>query len=1128
MIRSLLIVGLSCLLTAAQAQRGKQGSATITVANTVVNEYTTLIADAGSGDIQLAVAASGLNANGRFPNTLQPGDLLLIIQMQGATISGGDNPGFGQITNYNNSGNYEYAEVKSVSGPTGIDLLCGLQHNYTASGRVQVIRVPRYQSLTVASAASITAPAWNGTTGGVLVIETNDFLNLTGATNINVNARGFRGGIDPTANVSAYGVQEYATTNGDFAAEKGESIAGWGVEYDALGGRLGRGAAANGGGGGNAHNHGGGGGANAGDPLLYNGLGNPDISNPSWIQAWNLEVAGFANNVSSGGGRGGYSFSGSNQNALTVAPGNSAWGGDFRRNNAGLGGRPLDYSTGRIFMGGGGGAGEENVDDGGDGGVGGGIVLLRVYGNVTGGGGIRANGGNGGNAQGSVLNGGKDAAGGGGGGGAIILECSGTISNISIEARGGNGGNQDLPINTNEAEGPGGGGGGGYVAVSSSVTQINVSGGNNGTTDSAGLTEFPPNGATRGGAGISIITSPLPRLEFSQNTLCGPGDAILTANLNGQSPEFIWTAALTDAPLFEGNPFTSNITTNQNYWLTACGNAQTIQVAAIINELPQVNAGVDEEICVGGNVQLNGQSNGTISWSNSVWLDDPLSLNPSAQPDTSVEFVLSANLPNGCSASDTVQVSVLPQIDLLVSPTASVCAGGSVELSAQSAGQITWSGPVLFSDTLGSTTTVTASAAADILVLAQADGFCETTATLSLNVFPIPQVNAGADQSVCPGGSITLNGSGEGTLSWAPNALITDLNDMNAAVSPETAVELILLAQSAEGCTNSDTMQLSIGNGLSLITSADTSVCAGSTVNLSVSGGAQYEWLTPEFLDNPLISNPTASPLETTDFIVLASDLSGQCSAQDTIRVTVFPQANLSVSGGGVFCDGEGVQIAVNGAQSVQWTPIDGLDDPNSASPLANPDAETSYTAVYTDVNGCNGNAGSVTVTPGTPALAAFTFEQISNYEVIFSSPGQSGVTYQWQMDGNTLSGDTVMYDFPFDDDYIIQLIASSVCGSDTFTTTIEVVKLVGFEPVTEGLVNVYPNPTAAWVHLQLPEHKSGNSSLRIYDTAGRCVYQTNTAGNAITLNTQEWSKGLYQVVWELHNARYKAKLLLH
>ena len=50
----------------------------------------------------------------------------------------------------------------------------------------------------------------------------------------------------------------------------------------------------------------------------------------------------------------------------------TSWGGDNHKNRGGLGGRPLDYSTGKIFLGGGGGAGDLNESNtiGGSGGNG--------------------------------------------------------------------------------------------------------------------------------------------------------------------------------------------------------------------------------------------------------------------------------------------------------------------------------------------------------------------------------------------------------------------------------------------------------------------------------------------------------------------------------------------------------------------------------------------------------------------------------------------------------------------------------------------------------------------------------------------------------------------------------------
>jgi hypothetical protein len=98
----------------------------------------------------------------------------MIIQMQGASINpvpAGpfstpyDNT-WGTITSYNYCGNYEFAQVLSVSGTNTINLLCGLKKSYRVNGHTQIIRVPRYTTLTVNN--TLTGENWNGNTGGVV------------------------------------------------------------------------------------------------------------------------------------------------------------------------------------------------------------------------------------------------------------------------------------------------------------------------------------------------------------------------------------------------------------------------------------------------------------------------------------------------------------------------------------------------------------------------------------------------------------------------------------------------------------------------------------------------------------------------------------------------------------------------------------------------------------------------------------------------------------------------------------------------------------------------------------------------------------------------------------------------
>lgn len=500
----------------ANAQKAKDGSISLSPGSSttyIPNRYTTLTTSVAAGNTDLFVSdINDLSGSTVFTNSYNPyataalsyGDLIMIIQMQGADITTTDNASYGAITNYNNVGNYELKTVLSVSG--NVITVCGtLSKSYTVSGRnrVQVIRVPRLNNLTIGANAIFAARAWNGSTGGVLAYEVDGNLVVNGR--IDVSGLGFRGGVDDAGNKGDPGTTLWRTTNEDKGAGKGESIAGNASDYNSLlNGYYGKGAPANGGGGGNGRNGGGGGGSNAGNSgslTPYNGTGLKNISVSGWDTAWNLEAANFATDISRGGGRGGYTYSDKNRDAKKDAPGNTNWGQDDRRIEGGHGGRPLDYAGNtKLFMGGGGGSGNGNKNDQGAGGNGGGIIVLLVKGTVSGTGQILANGANGFN----TINPHDYAAGGAGGGGAIVLLSNSTITSVTIRANGGNGGN--ILRTDNRAHGPGGGGGGGYILTTSTTVTRTVNGGNNGTTTSSAVTEFPPNGATMGSPGTIVST----------------------------------------------------------------------------------------------------------------------------------------------------------------------------------------------------------------------------------------------------------------------------------------------------------------------------------------------------------------------------------------------------------------------------------------------------------------------------------------------------------------------------------------------------------------------------------------------------------------------------------------------
>jgi uncharacterized repeat protein (TIGR01451 family) len=223
----------------------------------VINTYYpgTASTAAGATTITLGAATGG---PGGTPTAIATGNLLLVIQMQDASISTLDTVAYGNnstgqgFTALNNAGNYEFVTAASAVPVTGGTLTLtgsgaggGLVFGYDATAATgtkgqatyQVILVPQYTTATLAT-TGLTAEAWNGSTGGVLALDTSDTLTLNGATVV-MDGMGFRGGAGlqmsgvpatppPTAPTSTDFQQPApATYTGTAVGSTGDGEAGW-------------------------------------------------------------------------------------------------------------------------------------------------------------------------------------------------------------------------------------------------------------------------------------------------------------------------------------------------------------------------------------------------------------------------------------------------------------------------------------------------------------------------------------------------------------------------------------------------------------------------------------------------------------------------------------------------------------------------------------------------------------------------------------------------------------------------------------------------------------------------------------------------------------------------------------
>lgn len=581
---------------------GKDGAAG-TLAG-VVNTYYPGTASVSAGVANTCIPVGASTGAG---TAIATDDLLLVIQMQDATINSANTDSYGDGTVGGgagavvvNAGKYEFAVARDAVGGggcavgevpiSGSGANGGLLNGYsnadasTTKGqeRFQVVRVPQH---TTATLDNVTAAPWVTNTaapiglgtGGILAIDVQGELTLanSGVPAANVDGLGFRGG----AGRQLAGDGTGTSTNLDWRlsstinthGSKGEGMAGTPTWVNSAAGPLAtnqpndgypngsmaRGAPGNAGGGstddhpvGNDYNSGGGGGSNGG-----------------------------------AGGRGGFS-----------------WNTGLDRGGVGAAVTP---AITQLVLGGGGGAGTRNNSPGdtlASGGTsGGGLMVLRAGSLSVASGAILS--ADGAAAYNGTLN---DGGGGGGAGGSVIVTVTaGDMSGLTIRARGGRGGdawNISAPgaSPNGNRHGPGGGGGGGVAVYTNTAAPptLDVSGGLAGITTTA-LDNF---GALPGGIGQMLFAAPgmIPglgsgsdcstdltiNLTHTETTVSPGGTATFLATVTNEAPFTPTSGAVTVSITFNadlqptaasGSGWSCSISAPPAPWTVTCTTSDVLQ-----------------------------------------------------------------------------------------------------------------------------------------------------------------------------------------------------------------------------------------------------------------------------------------------------------------------------------------------------------------------------------------------------------------------------------------------------------------------------------------------------------------------------------------------------------------------
>lgn len=896
--------------------------AVITGISSVINTYTPVLGF-NPCDNKLTVEDA---------STFNVGDTVLMIQMKGAVIDSTNTALFGNVTNYNNSGNYEFNYVQSKTGNV-IELKNKLTRQYDIPiGKVQLIRVPYYNNINIID--TLTCLPWDGSKGGVLVLNVQDSVNLY--ADINVSGKGFRGGLgyNPgNASLTCFQNNYFYPSNTIFAAQKGESITSISSNIS-----CGKGTQASGGGGGQGHNSGGGGGGNGG-------------------------IGGF----------GGYQ----------LEPCGSA-----PYDNRGIGGRQPAYSTAtnKIFMGGGGGAG--HADNPGNippaGGNGAGIIIIIADKIVSNSKKIIANGNNGLACVIPVSPDCHDGMGGGGAGGTVLLSVNQYIDNANIETKGGKGADMIGSVPIGGRIGAGGGGGGGLAFLKSATVPTNLTvtntGGANGVLTQDGNSSW---GATPGANGSNLfnLVVPVDNIPFTPNIdSVRIKDSLLSCNgfdfkglaYTNTNPISIWQ-------WYFGDGGTAN-TQNTTHAYTLAGtytvklvvtdiNGCKDSITKNVNALPGIvaDAGNDTSFCSNTPVTyvLQGSGVGTYSWTPVIYLNNPTLQNPTATISSTTKFYLTVTSASACNSTDSVTLTVnpVPLVQTLIDTA--VCKNSVLVLTTTpGAGTYNWSPGIYVSDSTISNPTFIDTVSRTLIVTGTNAFGCFSKDTINITVKPLPVVQTIKDSTICSIQSITLTTTGAQTYSWTPTVFLSNPNISNPVFSGNASQVYYVTGTAANGCSAKDTVSVTVNQPMVFQAPPDKSMCSSSSVQLDGFNGTSvnYLWSPGTYLSSTTIINPIASPPVTTTYSVLITD--PVCNINSSFNVQVIVGAGPTVNAGksnDIDCVNKTAALYASGGDTYLWTPSTGLSNPNIPNPVATPTVTQKYIVYVTTASGCS-NIDSVTV----------------------------------------------------------------------------------------------------------------------------------------------------------------------
>ncbi|MGA1276850.1 MAG: hypothetical protein ACO30P_00325 [Candidatus Kapaibacteriota bacterium] len=322
------------------------------------------------------------------------------------------------------------------------------------------------------------------------------------------------------------------------------------------------------------------------------------------------------------------------------------------------------------------------------------------------------------------------------------------------------------------------------------------------------------------------------------------------------------------------------------------------------------DAGKDQSTCPGESVSLGTalQNGASYSWTPVVFLDNSKSPTPTCSPTASTEYILTVISNAGCISRDTVKVTVADKLEINMPADTSTCFGVPLTIKPIGGQTYRWYPPIGINDTNSAEPIFTPQQTTTYYVEAK-NGNCKGNDSVTITVLPLPNLDAGQDQSICLGDTIILSAQGATSYTWFTKKDGDIGNGSQLSISPVLPT-MYYVRGSNGACSILDSIVITLKPQPQIVISGDTLICAGNTATLNAQGADSYEWND----DTTIISKNNGQLLikPTKDTYYYFKGKKDGCSTEiDSILVKVLQSLPIIKNAEKVTCKNKPILISI-------------------------------------------------------------------------------------------------------------------------------------------------------------------------------------------------------------------------